>query len=295
MPRYQCPECESVLKRAEAVPAGKRLKCPKCAHVFEPKALPDEEKKVEKKEETFALATEPVVEKPKPAPKPSPVFEDEDGPIGLAPMSEDSPEKKKIDAEKKRVEDEEEDEGKGGYGVIAEKKEEEAPEIQYGSLRDKFAKSKVGPAMFKTVGPSNWLLRLGLFSSVSAILKAFFDIFPLIFCEAAPIRPFLRPQVTLLLYDLVVFSLGAVMCVGASRMHDLRSFPMAVIGASLSIVIYVPMAIFNGIQLVMMYGVLGIMPAVLNGSICFVGIWCLIVLFKPEVREGFHERATVKH
>jgi len=38
MPQYTCPECKTVLKRAEPLPAGKKIKCPSCATVFGPPA-----------------------------------------------------------------------------------------------------------------------------------------------------------------------------------------------------------------------------------------------------------------
>lgn len=338
MPRYQCPECEAILKRDLAVPAGKKLKCPKCAFIFAPKALPEAvkpepAKKAEppklgpKKEEPVGLAAPPapvfqpavgsaekVVEDEdgiigladlntaydqnagaiKLAFQPTvggkdKVVEDEDGAIGLAPET-DSPNIKNT-AQKKKQEKDDEDEGAGNYGVLTEKKED-APEVNFGSLRDKFAKSKIGPAMYMTVGPSNWLLRLGLFSCTAAVLKAFYDVFPLIFCEVAPLRPFIRPQITLMLFDLIVFGLGAVMCSGASRLHDLGSFAWAIIGSVMAIVIYMPICIAAASILLLMFGPTGLMMAIAIGMISFVGVWCLIVIFKPAVREGFKERET---
>ncbi|WP_020472105.1 hypothetical protein [Zavarzinella formosa] len=286
MPRYQCPECEAILKRAEAVPAGKKLKCPKCAFVFAPKALPEEPK-----EETIGLAGEPPPPPPKPAAK-KVVYEDEDGPIGLAADPVDDKPKAPTAAQKKEEKAaEEEEDSKGQYGVLTEKKEEAAPEINFGSLRDKFAKSKVGPAMYLTVNASNWLLRLGIFSCICAIAKAFFDIFPLIFCEVSPIRPFIRPQITLLIFDFIVFCLGGVMCAGASRLHDLRSFTMAMIGSIMAIVIYMPICIMAAGFFILLFGPAGLMMAVAIGLISFVGVWCIIVMLKPAVREGFKERA----
>jgi DNA-directed RNA polymerase subunit RPC12/RpoP len=36
MNQYTCPKCKTILKRQEAVPAGKKIKCPKCANIFAP-------------------------------------------------------------------------------------------------------------------------------------------------------------------------------------------------------------------------------------------------------------------
>ena len=38
MHQYTCPKCKALLRRQEPVPAGKKLKCPKCATVFAPEA-----------------------------------------------------------------------------------------------------------------------------------------------------------------------------------------------------------------------------------------------------------------
>src|SRR4051812_17246001 len=34
MPSFACPKCKKVLKTSAAIPAGKQVKCPGCAHVF---------------------------------------------------------------------------------------------------------------------------------------------------------------------------------------------------------------------------------------------------------------------
>ena len=38
MPQYTCPTCKTVLKRDQPLPAGKKIKCPKCDTVFGPPA-----------------------------------------------------------------------------------------------------------------------------------------------------------------------------------------------------------------------------------------------------------------
>ena len=102
-----------------------------------------------------------------------------------------------------------EEENSNPYEVIKETGDEVKPEIHLGSLRDKFAKSKIGPAMYKTVIPSNWLLRLGLFSCVVRRLHVHaIGLWPIVFCEANPIRPFIRPRVDIMLQALLSFSFG---------------------------------------------------------------------------------------
>lgn len=251
MPKYQCPECQAVLRRAEAIPLGKKIRCPKCEIVFAAKPMAEEEPILQ-----AGYAVAGVTAPPPPKPKPA-VDEDEDG---------------------------------NPYGVI---KEEEGarPEIHLGSLRDRFAKSAIGPAMYKTVVPSNWLLRLGLFSCVVAVCTFAFGVFPIIFCEATPLRPFIRPRVNIMLQATVMFILGSIMCTGASKMHDLTSYPLAIIGSIMSVFIYVPIGIFMALLLLVMFGPLGLIPVVIDGGLSLVGIWCIIVLLNPAVREGFRERA----
>lgn len=286
------------MKRPEAVPSGKKLKCPKCSFVFLPQAMPEPAGSApppvpaKPAVETIGLAAEPPKLPSKPAPKPI-VYEDEDGPIGLAQDTDNDVRIKAAALDKMNKADEEEEDGKGQYGVTTDKSEG-PDEVNFGSLRDKFAKSKIGPAMYLTVTCSNWLLRLGIFSCLCAIAKGFYDVFPLIFCEASPIRPFIRPQITLLLYDSIVFGLGAVMCAGASRLHDLHSFPMALIGSIMAIVIYTPLCILAAGYFLMVFGPMGLMMAIAIGLISFVGVWCIIVMLKPDVRAGFQERIDQK-
>jgi len=253
MPRYQCPECEAVLRRAEAIPAGKKIRCPKCEAVFPARALPDEEPAAQPAGEGYALAGQV-----KAVPKPAPV---------------------------------EEEENSNPYAVIKESEDEVKPEIHLGSLRDKFAKSKIGPAMYRTVVPSNWLLRLGLFSCAVAVFLFIYGIWPVIFCEANPIRPFIRPRVDIMVGAVLMFTFGAIMCMGAARMHDLTSYTWAIIGSVMALLIYVPRAIMIAISMLIMFGPLGLLVAALVCALAFVGLWCLIVLMNKEVREGFKERA----
>jgi hypothetical protein len=250
MPKYQCPECEAVLRRAEAIAPGKKIRCPKCEAVFPANPLPDDEPAPEQAA-GYALAGAP-------APKPKPV---------------------------------EEEENSNPYRVIKETGDEPKQEIHLGSLRDKFAKSKIGPAMFKTVLPSNWLLRLGLFSCTVAVFWFGFALWPIVFCEATPLRPFIRPRVDLMLQATLMFCFGAVMCLGASKMHDLTSYAWSIIGACMALLIYVPSGILTALLLLLIFGPLGMLLAAAVLGLSLVGVWALIVLFNPLVREGFRERA----
>ena len=253
MPKYQCPECEAVLRRATAIMPGKKIRCPKCEAVFPARELPEDEPAAEPAVEGYALAGQS-----KPAAKPTPAEDEEDS----------TP-----------------------YAVIKEREDEIKPEIHLGSLRDRFAKSKIGPAMYKTVIPANWLLRLGLFSCVVATFWFILAIWPIIFCEANPIRPFIRPRVDMMIRATLMFSFGGVMCAGASKMHDLSSYTWAIIGSIMALLIYIPVGILTALLVLVILGPLGMLIAALVMGLALVGLWCLIVLMNAEVREGFKERA----
>ena len=57
-----------------------------------------------------------------------------------------------------------------------------------------------------------------------------YGVWPIIFCEANPIRPFIRPRVNVMLEATVMFSFGSIMCLGAAKMHDLTNYALAIIG-----------------------------------------------------------------
>jgi hypothetical protein len=252
MPKYQCPECDAVLRRAEAIPTGKKIRCPKCEAVFPARAMEEDDETANAPAgEGYALAGQ------KSAPKPS-LDQDDDG----------TP-----------------------YAVIKESEDEVKPEIHLGSLRDKFAKSKIGPAMFRTVIPSNWLLRLGLFSCVVAVFIFIYGVWPIIFCEANPVRPFIRPRVNIMLEATLMFSFGAIMCLGAAKLHDLTNYAMAIVGSIMALLIYIPAGIMVALFVILLLGPFGMLIAAVVMGLAFVGLWCLIVLMNKEVREGFKERA----
>lgn len=263
MPKYQCPECEAVLRRAEAIAPGKKIRCPKCEAVFPAKPMAEEAEPAKEAAGAYAVLTPAAAPSPPAAPKPP----------------------------------EEEEENSNPYAVIKESGDEVKPEIHLGSLRDRFAKSKVGPAMYKTVMPSNYLLRLGLFSCAVAVFVFGYGLFPVIFCEANPLRPFIRPRVNIMLEATFMFILGAIMCAGASKMHDLTSYTWSIIGSIMAILIYVPLGILLFLTYVLVTIRAGMVNPYLTGlvititALSFAGVWCLIVLFNKQVREGFQERA----
>lgn len=263
MPKYQCPDCEAILRRAEAITPGKKIRCPKCQSVFAAKPLADDDDEAPVKTGKAGKGGPPKPPAPPPPPKPA-------------------------EATKGPLDDEE---AGGTYAIFKDEKEDEKVDIHFGSLRDKFAKSKIGPAMFITVVPSNWLLRLGLLSCAMAVFYFGFAVFPIVFCEATPSRPFIRPRVDLMIHATLMFIFGAIMCLGASKMHNLTSYPMAIIGSIMAILIYVPTGIMLAMYVLIVLGPAGMLLAALAGGMALVGVWCVITLMNSKVKEGFKERA----
>jgi predicted Zn finger-like uncharacterized protein len=116
-PTLTCPHCSSVLRPANPVPAGKKVRCPKCA-------------------ETFTAGGEPE----HPNPKPAPTEEDEDG-AGLYGMVSDPDEEPAEDPKDKRK------------GKAKGKKKPAKPEINY--AQDNSLKDFRGPAVELLTKPCN--------------------------------------------------------------------------------------------------------------------------------------------
>jgi phage FluMu protein Com len=230
MPKYQCPECEAVLRRDTPLAAGKKIKCPKCETVFLPES--DEE----------APPPPTPKKKPKPAAK-APPSDDDDDQVG------------------------------GTYGVETEKADPAADKakkaVKYGSLRDKFEKSKRGPAMAETVRPSNLILMQGIINCLAAITLMIYALWPFIFSESSPQGAAAREKVLIMVGAVVLFALGCMVSYGASKLQDLESYNWAMAGSIMAIISLAPT------------GAIG-------------GLWAIQVLKKEEVIDGFEETLTAR-
>lgn len=116
MPLYRCPECKTTLKKKEPVEPGKKLKCPKCATIF---------------------AAKPIAEEPEPASTPKAAT-----PPKVEKKSENLPQnltEAQIKIRKAMAEEEEES---AGVYLTKHEVEKVLEDVNYGSLRDKYFKSK---------------------------------------------------------------------------------------------------------------------------------------------------------
>lgn len=201
MPTYQCPECEALLRRENAVEKGKKIKCPKCEMIFVAKALPEEDEVEEEVPKKKAEKRKPV-----PAKKTG----------------------KSVEAKQTGTDDDEE-EG-GSYSVVEEKTDgggdSRKKDLYFGSLRDKFAKSKRGPAMAEVVFASNFLMAEGMILCILALIGFSASIWPFIFSDQPPARTKAINLIWAAVLNGVAFAQGGFICYAASCMHELRYYAL---------------------------------------------------------------------
>jgi hypothetical protein len=260
MPVYPCPECGAQLRPANPVPAGKKLRCPKCETVFAPAG------KVKTK-----AAAPPVVQA----------------------ASEDAE----------------------SYAVVKQEdnKNEDATRAAFDPIKDRFKLSARGPALALIVKPSTWLLRVGVTTCLMSLVGVMFAIWPMIF-KVEDIAPpdknarFRGPDATgrkfieltpekyqeqwiKLAVSVFQFCWGSVICAGASKMHELKAYPLAMIASIMSLVgPMLPLGIITLMFALANEETYLILPGTLfiGGSIPF-SIWCAVTLRNKKVLAGFAE------
>ena len=150
-----CPECDTVLKPAKPLPAGKKVKCPKCGT-------------------TFTVGDDAADTAPPPKVKAAPA------PTALKKKPEKKP-------DKPPAEEPGEDEEGGTYGIAGgdEKKEdeEEGPAISYAP--DTSIKDLRGPAQAAIIKPTNQMLLCGAIGFLGWLALLIILLVPVLF----PIEP----------------------------------------------------------------------------------------------------------
>jgi hypothetical protein len=252
---YTCPnpDCGATLKSPGRAPAGKQVKCPKCGRPFvpEPEEAPAP---AAAGPGTFKLADEEPPPRKGPAGKGKPKAAAPPPP----PAGSAAPKSRFAD------ENEEDDEAiKKGYGVVKESQEEidraEKNKPKFTEIQDKFKKSARGPAVSLLVMPSNLLTLEGVITAVGGLVIFVYGMWPLVFNDAPPSDEEVDEAIVTMVLGLVAFGWGALICVGASQMQELRSYTWAMAGA-----------------------VMGVLPLL-------VGIYALMMLQNPKVKAGFAE------
>jgi len=262
---YTCPHCEAAIKAPNAVPAGRRVKCPKCEQGFVPVPEADAAPKAEggagtfkfaddggnKKKPSaggFSLSADP---KKKPAAKPK---ADE----GARPSSPPPKAKPKAD------EDDEEDQEsiKRGYGITQETDEEkmkaEQAKVKFGDVQDKYKKSAKGPAVGLLVMPANLMTAAGLIAAAAGLVFFVIGMWPLVFNDAPNGDEEVDEAIMTMFMGFLVFGWGCFICFGASHLSELGNYTFAIAGAVLAIPL-------------------------------LVGIYAVVMLQDPKVKEGFAE------
>lgn len=249
---YTCPnpDCGVTIKSPNRVPAGKSVKCPKCNKHFVPEA---EEKSADAGPGVFKMMDEPGQAK-KPA-----------KPGGKKPDTPKKEEPTKSEPPKKNPFDDEDDEEsiKKGYGVVQETEEEikeaEKHKPTFTEVQDKFKKSARGPAQALLVMPAQLLTFEGLITMVGGVLMFVVGVWPLVFNDAPPGDEETEEAFQQMAIGIFAFVWGALICFGASEMHEIRSYVWSMVGS-----------------------VMGVLPLL-------VGIFGIIMLQNPKVKAGFEE------
>jgi hypothetical protein len=249
---YTCPnpDCRASLTTPTPVPAGKRVKCPKCQEPFTP--VPAGAAAPAAPKETFAFRDDPVKPGGKPAKPPK-------GGKPAPAKAEKPPAKPPRFAD----DDEDPDSVKKGYGVVQESEEERERAAKnkpkFGSLETKHRRSARGPAIALLVMPANLLTFEGLLTGVGGVVLFVVGMWPLVFNDASPGDEEIEEAIVYMGLGLLVFGWGAMICFGASQMQELASYLWATVGA-----------------------VMGVVPLL-------VGLYALVMLQNPKVKAGFEE------
>ena len=270
MPKYQCPECEAVLRRETPVPEGKKIRCPKCEFAFKPKPLRESEEDPDKAKK-----------------------------------------KAKVAQKSKPVDDDDEELG-GSYEVVKEKEdtadEKKKKKVDYGSLRDKFKKTKRGPAMAKVVGTTNGMLLIGIVLAITSLIAVMGGLWPFIFTPdgQGPKGANLRVKLIIVFSGVVGFFYGGCVCYGGSKFHDLRSYSWSMAAAIMSVVLGIGGGIgllITGISIydqvdegiVVMLFYMGMLLGLASAAFsCMIGVKSLGQLKDEDIKEAFVETSEMR-
>jgi predicted Zn finger-like uncharacterized protein len=175
--RLTCPECETVMRPKVPVSPGKKVKCPKCQHIFIARGDVDEVDEVEDVEE---VEEAPVKKKAKARPaekeaKPEPKKEEEEI---YGYLKEEEP-PRPVKPKKKRRRDEDDDEEDEDDEDDEEEEDDGKPKINYGL--DESIRDLRGPAIEKLRDPATWLTFSGLLGAVGWLVFIVILIIPFAF------------------------------------------------------------------------------------------------------------------
>lgn len=134
----------------------------------------------------------------------------------------------------------------------------EQAKVKFGEIQDKYKKSAKGPAVGLLVMPANLMTGAGLLAAVAGILFFVTGMWPLVFNDAPPGDEEVEEAIMTMFLGLLVFGWGCFICYGASQLSELGSYMWAMAGSIMAIPL-------------------------------LVGIYAVVMLQDPKVKEGFAE------
>lgn len=273
---YKCPQCSATLRLANPVPAGKKIKCPKCQNVFAPPV-----------EQPKAAAGKPAgVSKP-------PLDEDDAGAYAL---KDDPPPPEPVKRSVAPLDFDEDDAPK------KKKKKTKGDEDELDTEKPTHARKK-SAAQAMCQAPSNKMLATSCFTCASCLLSLLVSLWPLIFMKERSWTnyflglPIPIPIMVLLLIGAFVYN--AAIAVSAVKMQSIESYAFAMLGSTLCVI---PASWLLGVPAFFwFYKFLGsimdndpLMPGItmvaISALYIYIGMWNMRTLRDPAVVEGFEEK-----
>jgi DNA-directed RNA polymerase subunit RPC12/RpoP len=288
---YRCPECGANLKLAKAVEPGKKIRCPKCQHVFAPTASAD-----------AAPPARPKAAAPAPKPAASPA-KAKAAPAKPAPEPEETygvikePEPRK---EPDPPDDDDEDEDAPARGKKKKAKKAAGSEAE-DPLKKTFPKGKRGPAAAILQAPTNQLLGTSGLACVSCIITIIYVLWPIAFEAKTPKD--VPERLLWIGVTTFTFVYNAVIAVGAVKMQNIESYVWAIIASVMMVLplnwvlgwpaFYWFIDFFSDKRLVGEENSPMIWWATI-GTITiwytYVGVWNILKLQDETVKAGFQEK-----
>ncbi len=189
--KLTCPKCEAVLKPAKPIPEGKTIKCPKCGASI---TVGAEEAAISAKKpavqgsaaRTTKAPGKKAAEPAKPAEPVKTVAEEPEEPATYGLLQDPAAEKPKEAPKKKKRrdpddEDYDEDDDFDDEDDEDEEEEEEKPDVGLQYILNEKTRDPRGPAQELIVGPSNWLMFVGILGAFGYFVCIVFALWPFIF------------------------------------------------------------------------------------------------------------------
>jgi hypothetical protein len=265
MPVYPCPECGAQLRPANPVPAGKKLRCPKCETVFAPGGPAKAAARVPAKAPPPAVAAAPAEETER---------------YGLAetqPSQNEEAARRAFEPIKNRFAL-----SARGPAIILVVK----PSTWLLRLGVTTCIASIAGVMF-AIWPM--IFKVEIVDKPGKAVRYGPENHERRFKEMTPED--YQEHWLMLAGAIFQFAWGAVICAGSSKMHELKAYPLAMTASIMSLVgPFVPVGILGLQYALTNEETVLVLPSVLGlgGSIPF-SFWCIATLRNKKVLAGFAE------